>query len=65
VKLHADKGYDFPHCRTYLHRRALNGYPCWCWSGASVAAASRATVVAAWQLAELLAVRGEISVASS
>jgi hypothetical protein len=30
-----------------------------------VAAASRATVVAAWQLAELLAMRGEISVASS
>jgi IS5 family transposase len=22
-KLHADKGYDFPRCRSYLHRRGI------------------------------------------
>ncbi len=22
-KLHADKGYDFRHCRQYLHRRGI------------------------------------------
>lgn len=23
AQLHADKGYDFPRCRTYLHRRGI------------------------------------------
>jgi transposase len=23
AKLHADKGYDFPRCRAYLHRRGI------------------------------------------